>query len=746
MFFTKTKKSSHYTLSLFICALVLTGIGYAFVQHLENMYHTQARIILHNAASSIAQSFSVNLSETQEYIDLMARTFEKETSTEKTIAERLQTVEKLSERFPFAGIITEDNELHVGRHSGISVQLDSVTKRQLLQTGKEKPLYTLVYINGVGEYYLFYTSHVSLPSGKKGVLFTGKKHAVMSQKLLSQTMRKSIQYAILDSNGNVLEDTFPAIDIGENILTTWENSLENSPKTLTTIRQNLKTAQPYYTKLSCNSEVFFVEFAPTTQQEWTVLVSMTQNTVEERLERTTYALIITGCSWFIFCILVLLHVLRSEHREKKTSELTSQRLQWLFDEIPAGVVHFKDDEHWTISEYGESFLRTFNITQQELEHEYKNSWLEFIFPADRAHVQQTLQSATENAQKTVIIEYRIQPKGKDIMWVLETARTMNDSEGRWFWSILTNITERKKKEIHEHKMAERYRYLFESSQKILYEYDWNKQELRTTRQFFKKFGYPIPKEKTDYYSISTESIHPDDMDLFNSMQAKLRVGGTSAEALLRIKKADNTWIWCQLRQSAWVDINDSTTKAIGEIKNVDEETRSLQKLRDDVQRDSFTGLYNKTATAELISQETSLHTSERGVLCIIDVDNFKQVNDNLGHAVGDIVIKNLAAGLASIFRSDDIVGRVGGDEYIVYIKNMPNLGVLLVKLDKVIEYFNQTLEGEGVQVHISCSIGIALFPANGKSYQELYTHADKALYRSKKKKGIYTFYDPNIDA
>ncbi len=748
MFFQKSKKKySYFTLGLFFCAFLLVGLGYAFVQNLEKIYEEQARVTLNAVSANVAHFYDYNLDDALGYAEALAHnyTLHEKNAPKQSIDATLATLNKPSDKFPFMGIITHDATLHLVAQQGHKVEIDSVTINRLLLPPLNKNIYALAYMDDKGEHYSFYTKPITLAHGEEALFFVAKSYSSLNQSLMPTQLPSYIRYMIVNPQAQIAEGTFPYMTLGENMLDVLGSEPKNSAEVLRSLRDTVSLADSGFAKVYINNNAYYVSLTPTQQKEWIVGVFVSYNTVQNRLEKVIYVLMTIGATWFIFCVITLLHVVKTQWQAKKNSQDAAKRLQWLFDQSPSGVVRFNDDAQWTVLDYGNSFLSTIGITAKELRTTYNNSWAELIHPQDLDAIKQSLAETIEQGEDLAILEYRLKSQGQDPIWILENVRIINDESGRWFWSTLINISERKNQELRDQNMTVRYRYLFEASENILYEYNWNTQKLRTTVQFFKKFGYPLPAEKSDYYTVDLDIIHPEDMDLFQSMQAKLQTGGTAIESLLRLKNANGSWIWCQLRQNSWQDMTTNETKVIGEIKNVDEETRCLQKLRDDVQRDAFTGLYNKTASTEIIQQAVLNNQGERGVLCIIDVDNFKNVNDNLGHAVGDIVIKNLASGLASIFRSDDIVGRMGGDEYIVYLKNMPNLGVLLVKLDKVIEFFKQKLEGEGVVVNISCSIGIALFPTDADNYEDLYTRADKALYRSKKKKGIYTFYDAKID-
>ncbi len=740
------KKTSYLIIVLFLCTSIFAGLGFVFVSTLDNLYKEQADASLAQASSYITRFYDYSNKETQNYLTVVADAFIEELDENPltTHTELLNSIPLAEHKYLFLGFISTDGDVSISTNKSTTIEFDNTVKK-LLMYG-EQSFYATGFVNNVGQYMSFHAIPVQTEDGLVGRIFCGFILPITKRMLLPDHLPQNIWYGIVNEQGILLDGTAPSITLGNNVLHIWSSFKKNSPEELQRLTTHVHNGREVFGHITLHNTSYYVSFTPTQNKNWMVMVSITQKSIHQHFLNVIWAIIGTGGVWLLFCIGILTHITQIQRRERKSAEHYAEKLQNLFNEIPSGVVRFQDDAHWTILEYGSSFLPTLGISAQELEEDYGGSLYNLVHPRDRKTLAGQVDQELEHNADLLVLEIRLQLKDKRTLWVLMSTRHMHDDEGGfWFWAVVTNITERKISELHNQSMSERYKYIFEASDKILYEYDWNKGELRTTVQFFEKFGYRLPETDEEYYTIAPSLIHEDDVDLFNAMHLSLQTGKTAAEALVRIKNANDYWVWCQLRQSIWTDSEDNCLKAIGEIRNVDEETRSIQKLRDDVQRDSFTGLYNKTATTELIQRELVLEETDRGVLCIIDVDNFKQVNDTLGHARGDAVIKDLASGLARIFRSDDIVGRVGGDEYIVYIKNMPKLGTLLVKLDRVLAFFNQHLQDEHNEVHISCSIGIALFPKDGPTYQELYQHADKALYRSKKKKGIYTFYDPKVD-
>jgi diguanylate cyclase (GGDEF)-like protein len=152
------------------------------------------------------------------------------------------------------------------------------------------------------------------------------------------------------------------------------------------------------------------------------------------------------------------------------------------------------------------------------------------------------------------------------------------------------------------------------------------------------------------------------------------------------------------------------------------------------ERDLMTNVYNKVSGMNIaenklrISGEESLHA-----LFIIDIDNFKCINDKLGHAAGDEVIIEAAKTISKVFRDSDIVSRFGGDEFVVFAAHITDMGFVEEKAEELCKALRQSYgEGEKIQ-NISASVGVACFPIHGLTYNELFKHADETLYKVKEK-------------
>lgn len=156
--------------------------------------------------------------------------------------------------------------------------------------------------------------------------------------------------------------------------------------------------------------------------------------------------------------------------------------------------------------------------------------------------------------------------------------------------------------------------------------------------------------------------------------------------------------------------------------------------------DGLTGIYNRNAVEQAITSHLAGEGSGgRHALFLMDIDNFKGINDTCGHVAGDNVLTELARLLRVQFCQEDIYGRMGGDEFILLYKDYSSLDVVRVKTEKLIRAFWE--KSSGGATPSSLSIGISLYSADGKTFPELYQQADKALYKTKQRgKNGYSFY------
>lgn len=166
-----------------------------------------------------------------------------------------------------------------------------------------------------------------------------------------------------------------------------------------------------------------------------------------------------------------------------------------------------------------------------------------------------------------------------------------------------------------------------------------------------------------------------------------------------------------------------------------------KELANKADTDLLTSLYNKMATERKIKEQMAEHPDELGLLFVLDIDNFKKINDTMGHAFGDEVLRTLGWRIKAEFRATDIVGRTGGDEFTIFLCNMKTEEIIRAEASRVERFFRDFRAGESVKYSATASIGAAIFPKDAKDFEGLYKAADKALYVAKKRgKNQLAFY------
>lgn len=165
-------------------------------------------------------------------------------------------------------------------------------------------------------------------------------------------------------------------------------------------------------------------------------------------------------------------------------------------------------------------------------------------------------------------------------------------------------------------------------------------------------------------------------------------------------------------------------------------------LQEKADTDLLTGLSNKLATERKIKEYMEENPNTLAMMFVLDIDNFKKINDTLGHAFGDEVLRELGRQIGVIFRATDIIGRTGGDEFTIFLKFLKDDTNTLKEAQKLATFFKGFQAGEYVKYSATASIGAAVFPAHGADFETLYKSADKALYKAKQRgKNQLAFYD-----
>lgn len=217
-------------------------------------------------------------------------------------------------------------------------------------------------------------------------------------------------------------------------------------------------------------------------------------------------------------------------------------------------------------------------------------------------------------------------------------------------------------------------------------------------------------------------------------------GRTSISFKYQRYLSDNSIRWVRNDVRLLMDIESGHLCVILSAKDIDAQKQKEQKLLVAARMDKMTMLLNRETTMEEIRSTLKLEPESMHALFMIDADNFKMLNDTLGHQAGDKFLIDLACEIKKGFRGTDIVGRIGGDEFFALMKNVPNTEVAERKAQNLLNAV-QSVCSAYPDIPLSGSIGVSLYPENADNLEELYAKADSALYEAKRNgKNQFVFF------
>jgi len=289
------------------------------------------------------------------------------------------------------------------------------------------------------------------------------------------------------------------------------------------------------------------------------------------------------------------------------------------------------------------------------------------------------------------------------------------------------------------------------AQTLIYEYDMQKKQVNFSGDTKFILGteqktFHIEFIRTEYY----KRIHKDDKKVMMELRKTIENALPDFTGEFRYKTfSSGEFIWLRVSGNLLDKEDGSGKKFIGTITNVNSQVLHEQELKSIAERDKLTGLLNKSAMEQ--QARTILEKADEFQNCalfIIDLDNFKKVNDTLGHLVGDMAIVDAGKKLSLIFSEKDLISRFGGDEFCILLRFRKDLSkeaitnIITEKAQNLCTFLHEVYFDDNTAIGISASVGIAFYPENGKTYEALFAAADTALYEVKKSgKNGYKFFE-----
>jgi diguanylate cyclase (GGDEF)-like protein/PAS domain S-box-containing protein len=420
------------------------------------------------------------------------------------------------------------------------------------------------------------------------------------------------------------------------------------------------------------------------------------------------------------------------------------RYRGLIDALPA-VIYIdgagNDDPMVDVSPGIEQLL---GVTREDYLNE-GSDWADYIHPDDFDRMVAASEYSVANNTE-FHEEFRAVHADGRVVWVREDSVLIRDESGTpMYWlGIMFDITQQIEAKRHLHHVRSTYGALVEQIPAIVYQdkTDESWSTVYVSPQITTLLGV-LPEEWTGESKLWLEMLHPDDRDRAIEEVDRGIESGEPYTVEYRMVARDGRVKWFQDTAVMLRDTDGNPAYTHGVMLDITERREAEERLTYLAYHDSLTGMPNRAMFDELL--ELSLaraRRADRGVAVLaLDVDNFKLINDSLGHEVGDHLITQIAARLQEATRDTDLVARPGGDEFLMLLADLEQTSPVVDEngaaisaqavAHRVLESFEAPFEVDGTELYVTASIGISVFPLDAADATSLLRNADSAVYLAK---------------
>lgn len=226
-------------------------------------------------------------------------------------------------------------------------------------------------------------------------------------------------------------------------------------------------------------------------------------------------------------------------------------------------------------------------------------------------------------------------------------------------------------------------------------------------------------------------IHADDMEVAKAAAHEIMRGHATAFQS-RIRHAQGHYQWCKINLTPIVE-DGAAVRLVGVISDIQSFRARAEKLAEEARIDNFTGLYHKLHFEKIAEAILQNHADQRHGLILFDLDNFEEFNKIYGKLRGDGVLRSVSANLRSLFPKPHIVGRFGGDEFIILMQDLQND-------QQLADAVAQLLHCDDSAMKVTKSVGVSVYPDDAAKFSDLLHQAEIALHHSKQQKNTSSFY------
>jgi diguanylate cyclase (GGDEF)-like protein/PAS domain S-box-containing protein len=367
-----------------------------------------------------------------------------------------------------------------------------------------------------------------------------------------------------------------------------------------------------------------------------------------------------------------------------------------------------------------------------------------VHPKDLPVVRAALEDHKNGYTSHYEATYRVKDINGKWIWILDRGKVVeHDMDGRSLRmsGTIRNITDIKDTQEQLDLIAK----AFENTSDGVFILD-NKFNYQAANKAYEKITGFIADDKIDR-QFSLSSNNSLQKEILQQIRQSLILDG-SWQGELDDTRSSGELYTIELKLDAVKDRLDETTHYVGVFSDITFRKKAEEDLRRMANYDQLTGLPNRSLFQERLKHAISLceRLNKHLILLFIDLDNFKVVNDSLGHSIGDKLLSKVAERISACVRGNDTVARLGGDEYTILLEQVDSELIGTKVADKILEALSRPFRIQGHELVIGCSIGIASYPDDGADVESLLRNADTAMYSAKyKDKNNYQFFTESMN-
>jgi diguanylate cyclase (GGDEF)-like protein/PAS domain S-box-containing protein len=434
---------------------------------------------------------------------------------------------------------------------------------------------------------------------------------------------------------------------------------------------------------------------------------------------------------------LLLQSLRIQEAElSRAREVLREKermLTTLMSNLEGMVYRCHDDEHWTMEFVSDGCETLTGYRPDELVGNGRVSYEAITHPEDRQRVRTEIRAALENRSR-FFVDYRIVTAEGKVKWVWEAGIGIYAPDGKLtaIEGFVQDVSRNKVAEDALRQAEERYRGIFENAVEGIFQTTAEGQYLRANPALARIYGYETPEDLMANLSNISGQLYVNPGQR-NEFVRRMQEHGAVKNFVSEVRRRDGSVIWISENGRAVADGEGRLLYYEGSVEDITESRRYQQRLEHQATHDALTALPNRSLLSDRLRQAVSYAKRYSQIVAVvfIDLDNFKLINDSLGHETGDNLLKAMSERMSENVRGSDTVARLSGDEFVILLRNEKGEEEVNGAVQRIIRAICRPWRNQGQEIVVTCSAGISLYPRDSDDPSTLLKNADAAMYRAK---------------